>query len=184
MNNQYLPNTPEQRRQMLEAIGVGSVEELFSYIPEKLRLNRPLNLPHPMAEARLMAHMEELAGRNEVGAVSFLGGGIYDHFSPAAIDHILTRSEFYTAYTPYQLKSVRAPAGNFRLPDHDLQLTGADVANASLRRNSPGRSSHHRPQHYAQQQNIAGGYHASLVPQGPGHLYGGPGRPGGGNPRR
>ena len=96
MNNQYLPNTPEQRRQMLEAIGVGSVEELFSYIPEKLHLNRPLNLPHPLAEARLIAHMEELSGRNNVGAVNFLGGGIYDHFSPSAIDHVLTRSEFYT----------------------------------------------------------------------------------------
>ena len=133
MNNQYLPNTPEQRRQMLEAIGVGSVEELFSYIPEKLRLNRPLNLPHPMAEARLMAHMEELAGRNEVGAVSFLGGGIYDHFSPAAIDHILTRSEFYTAYTPYQPEvSQGTLQAIFEYQTMICELTGADVANASL----------------------------------------------------
>lgn len=133
MNNQYLPNTPEQRRQMLEAIGVGSVEELFSYIPEKLHLNRPLNLPHPLAEAPLVAHMEALAGRNQVGAVNFLGGGIYDHFSPIAIDHILTRSEFYTAYTPYQPEvSQGTLQAIFEYQTMICQLTGADVANASL----------------------------------------------------
>jgi glycine dehydrogenase subunit 1 len=133
MNNQYLPNTPEQRRQMLEAIGVGSVEELFSYIPEKLHLNRPLNLPHPLAEARLIAHMEELSGRNNVGAVNFLGGGIYDHFSPSAIDHVLTRSEFYTAYTPYQPEvSQGTLQAIFEYQTMICELTGADTANASL----------------------------------------------------
>lgn len=133
MNNQYLPNTPEQRRQMLEAIGVGSVEELFSYIPEKLHLNRPLNLPHPMAEARLVAHMEELASRNQVGAVNFLGGGIYDHFSPIAIDHVLTRSEFYTAYTPYQPEvSQGTLQAIFEYQTMICELTGADTSNASL----------------------------------------------------
>ena len=118
---------------MLEAIGVGSVEELFSYIPEKLHLNRPLNLPHPLAEAPLVAHMEALAGRNQVGAVNFLGGGIYDHFSPIAIDHILTRSEFYTAYTPYQPEvSQGTLQAIFEYQTMICQLTGADVANASL----------------------------------------------------
>lgn len=133
MQNQYLPNTPEQRRQMLEAIGVESMAELFSYIPEKLHLNRPLNLPHPLAEASLIAHMEALAERNEVGAVSFLGGGIYDHFSPTAIDHVLTRSEFYTAYTPYQPEvSQGTLQAIFEYQSMVCQLTGADVANASL----------------------------------------------------
>ena len=60
MNNQYLPNTPEQRRQMLEVIGADSVEELFRYIPSKLHLNRPLDLPTPLAEPTLVAHLEEL----------------------------------------------------------------------------------------------------------------------------
>lgn len=133
MNNQYLPITPEQRRQMLEAIGVGSVDELFRYIPEKLHLNRPLNLPHPLAEARLTAHMEELAGRNGINAVNFLGGGIYDHFSPAAIDHILTRSEFYTAYTPYQPEvSQGTLQAIFEYQSMICELTGTDTANASL----------------------------------------------------
>ncbi|MDD4079072.1 MAG: aminomethyl-transferring glycine dehydrogenase subunit GcvPA [Eubacteriales bacterium] len=133
MNNQYLPNTPEQRRQMLEAIGAETVEELFRYIPEKLHLNRPLNLPHPLAEASLVAHMEELAGKNNVGAVNFLGGGIYDHFSPIAIDHVLTRSEFYTAYTPYQPEvSQGTLQAIFEYQSMICQLTGADAANASL----------------------------------------------------
>src|SRR5690554_1102137 len=133
MNNQYLPVTPEQRRQMLEAIGVESVEELFSYIPEKLHLNRPLNLPHPLAEARLISHMEELASANRVDAVNFLGGGIYDHFSPTAIDHVLTRSEFYTAYTPYQPEvSQGTLQAIFEYQTMICELTGADTSNASL----------------------------------------------------
>lgn len=133
MNNQYLPNTPEQRRQMLEAIGVENVEELFSYIPEKLHLKRPLDLPHPLAEARLVAHMEELSGRNRVDAVNFLGGGIYDHFSPVAIDHILLRSEFYTAYTPYQPEvSQGTLQAIFEYQTMICELTGADASNASL----------------------------------------------------
>lgn len=133
MNNQYLPNTPEQRRQMLEAIGAGDIYELFRYIPEKLHLNRRLNLPHPMAEARLVDHMEGLAGLNKVGAVSFLGGGIYDHFSPIAIDHILHRSEFYTAYTPYQPEvSQGTLQAIFEYQSMICQLTGTDAANASL----------------------------------------------------
>lgn len=133
MNSQYLPNTAEQRRQMLEAIGAETVEELFSYIPEKLHLNRPLNLPHPIAEPSLIAHMEELAGKNKVGAVNFLGGGIYDHFSPTAIDHVLTRSEFYTAYTPYQPEvSQGTLQAIFEYQTMICQLTGAAAANASL----------------------------------------------------
>ncbi len=133
MNNQYLPNTPEQRRQMLEVIGADSVEELFRYIPSKLHLNRPLDLPTPLAEPILVAHLEELAGKNDTHSVSFLGGGIYDHFSPAAIDHILTRSEFYTAYTPYQPEvSQGTLQAIFEYQSMICQLTGADAANASL----------------------------------------------------
>ena len=133
MQNQYLPNTLEQRRQMLEAIGVETVGELFDYIPEKLHLQRPLDLPHPLAESNLITHLEELANRNGVGAISFLGGGIYDHFSPVAIDHVLSRSEFYTAYTPYQPEvSQGTLQAIFEYQSMICQLTGADVANASL----------------------------------------------------
>lgn len=133
MGNQYLPITPEQRRQMLEAIGITSVAELFDYIPAKLRLERPLDLPLPLAEAQLLAHMEELAQRNETGLISFLGGGIYDHFSPTAIDHVLSRSEFYTAYTPYQPEvSQGTLQAIFEYQSMICQLTGAAAANASL----------------------------------------------------
>lgn len=133
MSNQYLPNTPEQRRQMLEAIGVATIEELFNYIPEKLHLKGPLNLPPSLAEADLVAHMEKLAEKNQTGLVSFLGGGVYDHFSPTAIDHVLSRSEFYTAYTPYQPEvSQGTLQAIFEYQSMICQLTGADAANASL----------------------------------------------------
>lgn len=133
MSKHYLPNTSQQRQQMLQAIGVGAVEDLFGYIPEKLRFQGLLNLPEPLAEPHLVAHMEKLAGKNNVEAVSFLGGGIYDHYVPAAIDHILRRSEFYTAYTPYQPEvSQGTLQAIFEYQSMICQLTGAAAANASL----------------------------------------------------
>lgn len=133
MSKHYLPNTGPQRRQILQAIGVGAVEDLFSYIPEKLRFSGLLNLPDPIAEPQLVDHMEELAGKNNVEAVNFLGGGIYDHYVPAAIDHVLSRSEFYTAYTPYQPEvSQGTLQAIFEYQSMLCQLTGAAAANASL----------------------------------------------------
>ena len=187
MNNQSLPNTPEQRRQMLEAIGVGSVEGFFSYIPEKLRLNRPLNLPHPMVEARLMAHMEELVGRNEVGAVSFWAAASTTIFLLQPSTTFSPVPEFYTAYTPYQPEvSQGTLQAIFENADHDLRVLpaptwltlrvrrGTALAEAAIIALNTTRNS----------KILLAGYHASLGTQGPGHLYGGPGRPGGGNPRR
>jgi glycine dehydrogenase subunit 1 len=133
MSKHYLPNTGPQRRQILQAIGVGAVEDLFSYIPEKLRFAGLLNLPDPIAEPQLVDHMEELAGKNNVKAVNFLGGGIYDHYIPAAVDHVLSRSEFYTAYTPYQPEvSQGTLQAIFEYQSMLCQLTGAAAANASL----------------------------------------------------
>lgn len=131
----YLPNTPADRQAMLEAIGVGSVEELFDMVPSELRLARELNLPPAMGEMELSAHMTKLAGGN-VSAdrmVCFLGGGCYDHFIPAAVDAIASRAEFYTAYTPYQPEASQGTLrAMFEYQTLITQLTGMDVSNASL----------------------------------------------------
>jgi glycine dehydrogenase subunit 1 len=120
---------------MLAAIGVSSLEELFSKIPPSLRLNRPLQVPESLSEIELTTHVYQLAGRNRPAydAVCFLGGGAYDHFIPAAVDAIAGRSEFYTAYTPYQPEASQGSLqAFFEFQTLICQLTGLDVANASL----------------------------------------------------
>jgi glycine dehydrogenase subunit 1 len=97
----YGPHTPEDRAKMLAAIGVGSVDELFSDIPVALRADG-LDLPPPQPEIELSARLLGLAARNRVDVASFLGAGVYRHFAPAAVDQLLLRGEWYTAYTPYQ----------------------------------------------------------------------------------
>src|SRR5690606_5951565 len=99
----YLPHTPEEIREMLAAAGRGSIDELFETIPEAVRFRGRLNVPPALSEDRLMRHLRQLADEN-TGArmLSFLGCGSYDHHIPPAVDQLLLRSEFYTAYTPYQ----------------------------------------------------------------------------------
>ena len=99
----YIPNSPEERVEMLQSIGLSSADDLFSSIPEDLRLRRPLNTPAALAETELLTRFEHLGEKN-AGArrISFLGGGAYTHYIPTIVDHILSRSEFFTAYTPYQ----------------------------------------------------------------------------------
>lgn len=99
----YLPHTAEEIRQMLAVVGLGGVDALFDPVPAAARLNRDLDVPSALSEPQLMKHMTELAAQN-VGAsmLSFLGGGNYAHHIPPAVDQLLLRSEFYTAYTPYQ----------------------------------------------------------------------------------
>ena len=99
----YLPHTPEEIREMLAAIGVSSIDELFDSVPQAAQFKGNLNVPPALNEAGLMRHLRELAARN-VGAewLSFLGAGIYSHHIPPTVDQLLLRSEFYTAYTPYQ----------------------------------------------------------------------------------
>src|SRR5712691_8201147 len=131
----YLFNTPEHQSDMLQTIGVKSVEELFDQVPRELRLDRPLQLPPPMSEIELESHLRERASQNvgASGRVSFLGGGIYDHFIPAAVDAIAGRSEFYTAYTPYQAEASQGSLqAFFEYQTLICQLTGMDVSNASL----------------------------------------------------
>ena len=100
----FLSLTDSDRAEMLAAIGVGSIEELFEQIPQGVRLGRKLDLEPALSEAELMRHLEELAARNvHTGAeLSFLGAGIYDHYVPAVVDAILSRGEFLTAFTPHQ----------------------------------------------------------------------------------
>ena len=131
----YLFNTADDVAEMLQAIGASSVEELFQPIPSHLRLQRPLSIPGPLSELELTRRMGALAASN-VGsgdAVVFLGGGAYDHFIPAVVDHLASRGEFYTSYTPYQ---PEVSQGNlqvmFEYETLICQLTGMDVSNASL----------------------------------------------------
>lgn len=131
----YLYNTPEDQKEMLAAIGAGSIDELFDPIPEDLKLGRPLDLPPALSEMELDQQLRELAAKNAHtgNSVCFLGGGCYDHFIPAVVDTIGSRSEFYTSYTPYQ---AEASQGNlqvvFEYQSLITRLTGMDVSNASL----------------------------------------------------
>jgi glycine dehydrogenase subunit 1 len=131
----YVLNTPEDRRAMLERIGVQSIDELFQCIPPALRLKRPLAVPPALSEIELTAHLQQLAGKNRAAgdAVCFLGGGSYDHFIPAVVDAIAGRGEYYTAYTPYQAEASQGSLqAFFEFQTLICQLTGLDVANASL----------------------------------------------------
>jgi glycine dehydrogenase subunit 1 len=131
----YTLNTPDDRKAMLEAIGAGSVEDLFAPVPRELRLNRPLAVPPALSEQELTQHLAGLAARNQSAddAVCFLGGGAYDHFVPAVVDAVAGRSEFYTAYTPYQAEASQGTLqAIFEYQTLVCQLTGFDIANASL----------------------------------------------------
>ena len=99
----YIQNSDADREAMLAEIGVSSVEELFESIPKDLHLNRPLAIDSGLNEDQLQRQVQELGARNKPAAgACFLGGGFYDHAWPALVDHLMQRSEFLTAYTPYQ----------------------------------------------------------------------------------
>jgi glycine dehydrogenase subunit 1 len=130
----YIPNSPEERVEMLDSIGLKSAEALFDSIPENLLLKRPLNTPAALAETELLTRFEQMGARN-AGArrVSFLGGGAYSHYIPTIVDHILSRSEFFTAYTPYQPEISQGTLQTiFEFQTLVCQLTGMEVANASM----------------------------------------------------
>jgi glycine dehydrogenase subunit 1 len=131
----YVLNTPDDQRAMLATIGVASLDDLFQQVPAAVRLKRPLAIPPALSEIELTQHMQKLASRNKVDgeAVCFLGGGSYDHFIPAVVDAVAGRSEFYTAYTPYQAEASQGSLqAFFEFQTMICQLTGLDVANASL----------------------------------------------------
>lgn len=131
----YIPTTDEQKQYMLQQIGVASTEELFEDIPQGLRFQGRLNLPPGLHEPELLRHMRELAAKNRHldELVCFGGGGAYDHVIPAAVGTIISRSEFYTSYTPYQAEITQGVLQTiFEFQTLICQLTGLDIANASV----------------------------------------------------
>ena len=134
MPSPYLPNTDADRRIMLREIGVGSIEELFQDIPEKLR-HAQFKLPSPLSELELKKELGQLANRNVSldNYSCFLGGGSYRHFIPSMVEHVIGRSELYTAYTPYQAEvSQGTLQGTYEYQSLVCQLTGMEVSNAGM----------------------------------------------------
>ena len=119
---------------MLDAIGLQSADDLFDSIPQGVRLQRPLNTPAALSEIELLDRFEQMASRNVAARrISFMGGGAYSHYIPTIVDHILTRSEFFTAYTPYQPEISQGTLQTiFEFQTLVCQLTGMEVANASM----------------------------------------------------
>ena len=119
---------------MLEQIGVASTEKLFESIPRNLRLREHLKVPAAMSEIELLKRFEDIGTRNQAAQrISFLGGGAYSHYTPTIVDHLISRSEFFTAYTPYQPEiSQGTLQAIFEFQTLVCQLTGMDIANASM----------------------------------------------------
>ena len=135
MASRYIANTAAEQRQMLGVIGAGGIEELLVKIPAKARLSRPLNLASALAETDLIRHMKALAERNaDADAhVCFMGAGSYDHYIPSPINHLISRGEFFTAYTPYQPEASQGTLRTiYEYQTMIAELTGMDVANASI----------------------------------------------------
>ncbi|WP_199614372.1 aminomethyl-transferring glycine dehydrogenase subunit GcvPA [Paenibacillus alkalitolerans] len=133
--HRYIPMTEQDEKEMLQAVGVGSIDELFADIPASVRYQGRLNVSEALNEGALLRHMRTLAGKNadSDSHVSFLGAGLYDHHIPVVINHIVSRSEFYTAYTPYQPEISQGELqAIFEFQSYICELTGMAVANASM----------------------------------------------------
>jgi glycine dehydrogenase subunit 1 len=131
----YIPNTESDLKAMAKEIGVKSAEDLYSHIPEDVRLKHELRIPGPICEMDLMTHLEEVSGLNNNlhECISFLGAGAYHHFIPAVVGHLAGRAEFYTSYTPYQPEiSQGTLQAIFEYQTLMCMLTGMDVSNASM----------------------------------------------------
>jgi glycine cleavage system P protein (glycine dehydrogenase) subunit 1 len=129
----YLPKSPSERREMLAAIGVKSIEELFESIPAKFRLKQPLHLPGPFSEMEIIDYFRARGAENSVGYFSFLGAGVYNHLRSVVTDALIQRGEFLTSYTPYQAEiSQGTLQAIFEFQTLMCQLTGQEVANASM----------------------------------------------------
>jgi glycine dehydrogenase subunit 1 len=129
----YLPKSDSERRQMLDACGVASPEELFMHLPEAVRLNRPLALDPGISEYEIVEYFKQRAAETATGYASFLGAGIYNHYRPVLVDTVVSRGEFLTSYTPYQAEIAQGTLTTiFEFQTMICQLTGMDVANASM----------------------------------------------------
>jgi glycine dehydrogenase subunit 1 len=133
--HKYLPMTAADRDAMLRVAGREHLDELFAEIPAEVRLRRPLALPPALADGELLTHLRDLSERNGHAdrLACFLGGGAYDHVIPSVVWHLAGRSEFYTAYTPYQAEIMQGELqAGYEYQSMLCELTGMDVANASM----------------------------------------------------
>ncbi|HKS27151.1 MAG TPA: aminomethyl-transferring glycine dehydrogenase subunit GcvPA [Pyrinomonadaceae bacterium] len=130
----YIPNSPAEREEMLRAVGLERASQLFDSIPADIRLEKPLGVPSALSEMELLEKFNRMAERNRAATrPSFLGAGAYSHYAPTIIDHLISRSEFFTAYTPYQPEiSQGTLQAIFEFQTLVCQLTGMEVANASM----------------------------------------------------
>jgi glycine dehydrogenase subunit 1 len=135
----YLPKSPGERIEMLQQIGAGSIDDLFSTIPQEYRLERDLNVPRQMAESEIVDYFRSAALKNAAGYTSFLGAGAYRHYRPVVIDSLVQRGEFLTSYTPYQAEITQGTLqAIFEFQTMICELTGMDIANASMYDGSTG----------------------------------------------
>ena len=135
----YLPKSDEERRQMLAEIGAASIDDLFAIIPAEYRLDRDLLVPRQQAESEIIDYFRAAANKNGAGFASFLGAGAYSHYRPVIIDTLVQRGEFLTSYTPYQPEITQGTLqAIFEFQTMIAELTGMDVANASMYDGSTG----------------------------------------------
>jgi glycine dehydrogenase subunit 1 len=131
----YLPDTQQDQEEMLDFLNISSVDELFEDLPSEIRLNSELNIPDAVPESLLFKKMHQLASQNKNANnyPTFLGAGTYDHYIPSVVNHMISRSEFYTAYTPYQPEISQGELqAIFEFQTMVCELTGMDVANSSM----------------------------------------------------
>jgi len=135
----YLPKSPAERVEMLEQIGAESIADLFKVIPEEYRLERDLEIPRQHGESEIIDHFKAAGAKNAVGYASFLGAGSYRHYRPVVIDSLVQRGEFLTSYTPYQAEITQGTLqAIFEFQTMICELTGMDIANASMYEGSTG----------------------------------------------
>src|ERR1017187_2387930 len=135
----YLPKSPAEREQMLADIGAKSIDDLFAVIPAEYRLNRDLDVPRQQAESEIINYFRDMAQKNATNYASFLGAGAYRHYRPVIIDSLVQRGEFLTSYTPYQAEITQGTLqAIFEFQTMIAELTGMDVANASMYDGSTG----------------------------------------------
>lgn len=131
----YIPNASQDVREMLEVIGIDSLDRLFDSIPAQVKLDQLLPIPGPWSEIEVRRWFNETAAKNRTGHdhLSFLGAGVYSHYQPSCVDHLIQRAEFLTSYTPYQPEVTQGTLqAIFEYQTHQCMLTELDVANASL----------------------------------------------------
>ena len=135
----YLPKSESDREVMLREIGAKSIDDLFAAIPAEYRLKRDLNIPRAYAESEIVEFFRQRAAESAQGYATFLGAGAYSHYRPVVIDSLVSRGEFFTAYTPYQPEIAQGTLQSiFEFQTMICELTGMDVANASMYDGSTG----------------------------------------------